>query len=170
MSEPGAPLPSGTSLRPARDDDSEAFLGILGAVFAEYPGCVLVLDEEPEMQRPASAFAEQGGQIWAVEQAGRVVGMVAMRVDRSEPALVEMKKVYLLPEARGVGLGRFLVSWVEQQAAAAGARSVHLWSDTRFTTAHRVYERMGYQRLPETRDLHDASDTTEYHYRKALGG
>ena len=67
-------IPSGFSIRPARDDDSEAFLSILAAVFAEYPGCVLLLSEEPEMLRPASSYAEHDGRMWAVERDGVVVG------------------------------------------------------------------------------------------------
>jgi putative acetyltransferase len=161
-------IPDGFALRPARDEDSAAFLAILGAVFAEYPGCVLVLDEEPEMQRPASAFAALGGQIWALERDGEVLGMVALKP--SEPGLIELKKLYLLPPARGRGLGRALVEHVEQEARRLGARRVHLWSDTRFSTAHRVYERLGYRRLPETRALHDASATVEFHYDKELPG
>jgi len=160
------PLPPGFSLRPARDDDSAAFLHILEAVFSEYPDCVLLLHEEPEMQRPASAFAALDGQIWALEQAGVVVGMVALKP--SGPGLVELKKLYLLPPARGLGLGRTLVEHVEREARALGARRVHLWSDTRFLTAHRVYERLGYRRLPETRELHDASATVEFHFERDL--
>jgi len=159
-------IPDGFVLRPARDEDSAAFLSILEAVFAEYPGCVLVLDEEPEMQRPASAFAALGGQIWALERAGEVLGMVALKP--SEPRSIELKKLYLLPPARGLGLGRALIEHVEAEARRRGALRVHLWSDTRFTAAHRVYERLGYRRLPETRDLHDASATVEFHYEKSL--
>ncbi|MCS6898299.1 MAG: GNAT family N-acetyltransferase [Myxococcales bacterium] len=159
-------IPNGFLLRPARDEDSAAFLAILEAVFAEYPGCVLVLDEEPEMQQPASAFAALGGQIWALEGHGQVLGMVALQPSAS--GVVELKKLYLLPPARGQGLGRALIEHVEEEARRLGARRVHLWSDTRFTTAHRVYEHLGYRRLPETRALHDASATIEFHYEKKL--
>jgi putative acetyltransferase len=57
---------------------------------------------------------------------------------------------------------------VEHEARRTGARMVELWSDTRFTAAHRLYERLGYIRLPETRSLSDLSQTTEFHYRKQL--
>lgn len=160
--------PEDLVIRPSRDDDSAGMLAVLASVFSEYPGCVLLLEEEPEMQRPASAFAEHDGAIWAVERAGRLVGMVGLRPDHDEPGLFELKKLYLLAEARGLGLGRRLVEMVEGEARRRGARAMHLWSDTRFVTAHRVYERLGYQRLPETRDLHDASHTTEFHFRKGL--
>lgn len=39
---------------------------------------------------------------------------------------------------------------------------------TRFTDAHRLYERLGYVRSPGTRELHDLSRSVEYHFAKAL--
>jgi putative acetyltransferase len=45
---------------------------------------------------------------------------------------------------------------------------LELWSDTRFVDAHRLDARLGYRRLPGTRDLHDRSNSTEYHYAKSL--
>ena len=42
------------------------------------------------------------------------------------------------------------------------------WSDTRFLDAHRLYERLGYVRTGETRDLHDLSNTTEFFFVKEL--
>ena len=53
-------------------------------------------------------------------------------------------------------------------AAAAGCTAVELWTDTRFTLAHRVYQALGYRPSGRTRELHDLSQTTEYHYAKRL--
>lgn len=44
-----------------------------------------------------------------------------------------------------------------------------LWSDTRFEDAHRLYERLGFQRGGE-RELDDVNETTEYRYERAVGG
>jgi hypothetical protein len=41
------------------------------------------------------------------------------------------------------------------------------WSDTRFTDAHRLYERLGYIR-GGTRDLGDVSRSVEYFFEKAI--
>ena len=47
-------------IRPAENSDSAALLHILQVVFAEYPGCVLDIEEVPELLQPATAFAEMG--------------------------------------------------------------------------------------------------------------
>jgi putative acetyltransferase len=149
-------------LRPGTDADSAGVIDLIRRVYAEYEGCVLDVDrEEPGLRAPASSY----DRFWVLEEGGRIVGCSACAVGRG---LVEMKKVYLDRALRGRGWGRRLVAVVEETARALGIRRIELWSDTRFTTAHAVYERLGYERLPETRDLHDLSNSTEYHYRKSL--
>jgi putative acetyltransferase len=148
-------------IRPARDADAEAVIALIARVYAEYPGCVLDVDrEEPALKAPASSF----DRFWVVEEGGRVGGCVGLAL--GDPA--ELKKLYLDARLRGQGLGRDLIALVEDTARASGARRIELWSDTRFTTAHVVYERCGYRKTGRTRDLHDRSNTTEFHFEKGL--
>lgn len=150
------------TVRDAVDADADGVIALIARVFEEYPGCVLDVDgEEPELRAPASNF----DRFWIVERDGAVRGCIACGLG---PDTVELKKLYLDAALRGRGLGRRLVELVEETARAHGAARIVLWSDTRFTTAHAVYEKMGYTRQPETRDLHDLSNTTEYHFIKRL--
>ena len=150
-------------LRPATDADSAGIIELIGAVFAEYPGCVLDVDrEEPELRAPASSF----DRFWVVEQGRRIVACVGCEL-RGEVA--ELKKLYVARDARRRGIARRLVELVEETARAAGANRVELWSDTRFTAAHALYLALGYAQLPETRELHDLSRTVEHHFLKILG-
>lgn len=80
----------------------------------------------------------------------------------------ELKKLYLDARLRGRGLGRELIALVEETARASGAQGIELWSDTRFKAAHAVYERCGYRKTGRTRDLHDLSNSTEFHFEKEL--
>ena len=155
------------AIRPVRDQDGDELRDILAGVFAEYDGCFFVRSELPELEAPATSFAALDGKLWVAEENGRILGLVAI-VPTADPALVELRKLYTRREARGRGLGGMLIDLVENEARARGASRVHLWTDTRFETAHRVYEHRGYVRLPETRELHDASASIEYHYEKAL--
>ena len=43
-----------------------------------------------------------------------------------------------------------------------------LYTDTLFTEAHRLYERLGYNRIPGERKRADASYSIEYLYAKIL--
>ena len=149
-------------VRPATDGDAAGVITLIAAIFDEYPGCVLDVDaEEPELRAPASRFER----FWVAEQDGAVVGCIALA---THPDHVELKKLYVGRAARGQGLGRRLIDLVEAHARAVASPRIELWSDTRFETAHAVYERLGYVRQPATRDLHDLSNTTEYHYVRDL--
>jgi GNAT superfamily N-acetyltransferase len=153
-------------VRDVRDDDSEELITLIASVFAEYPGCVLDVDaEEPQLRRPASAFAEWGGRLWVAESAARLVGSVGFTDDGR---VAHLKHLYVAAVARRQGLGSRLTRLAESAIRARGHRRVELWTDTRFTDAHRMYERLGYIRGPRTRELHDLSHTVEYHYRKNL--
>lgn len=157
-------------IREARDEDAEGLIALIGGVFAEYPGCVLDVDgESPELRAIATAFRGWGGRFWVAEDGGRVVGCVGFKTRSSGPALqVELCKLYVAREARRRGLGGALCELVEAEARARGAELVELWSDTRFLDAHRLYESRGYVRGPETRPLHDLSNSIEFYFRLAL--
>ena len=53
------------------------------------------------------------------------------------------------PSARGRGVGELLVTACLDRARAAGKRRMVISTDPRMTTAHRLYERLGFTRLPE---------------------
>lgn len=159
-----------TTIRPARDDDEAGLIALIGGCFAEYPGCVLDVDGEiPELRAIATYAAGRGGRFWIAEAAGKVIGCIGVVPTDAADGL-ELLKLYVDRTARGRGLGRRLAALVEDEANRRRARHVELWSDTRFSDAHRLYELLGYRRLPETRELDDLSDTVEYHYFKRLGG
>lgn len=163
--------PTGDRLRPVRDDDTAQLTELVGGVYAEYPGCVLDLPGvDADLRRPRTTIEAKGGDWWVVEDDdGRIVATCGWApVEGDAGPAIELKRLYVSAGRRGRGLGRWLVERVEGIAGEQGRPTVELWSDTRFADAHRLYERLGYRRLPDTRELHDPSDTTEYHFRKEL--
>lgn len=150
-----------------RNEDADAIVTIVGRCFSLYPGCVLDLEvEEIKLLTPADSFEA----FWVMELGGRLVGMIAAERHPGPDgrAWVELKKLYLDPDVHGKGLARPLVVVVEEYAREHGALGIDLWSDTRFDTAHRVYEHLGYTRHDRTRELHDLSETVEFRFTKEL--
>ena len=116
------------------------------------------------MRTPASSYPA----FWVIENEDKaVVGCIALQV-REPQKRIELKKCYVHSSERGQGLGRELVQAVEDWARANGYPEVELWTDTRFKLAHRVYTALGYQPSGRTRELHDLSETTEFHFLKVL--
>ncbi len=160
----------GLPVRELRPEDADAVIELIASTYAEYPGCVLDLpgvdDDLPEL---AARLERAGGRGWVVTDEGRVVACVGV-VPTGE-ARAELKRLYVAATHRRRGIGRALVDLVEQHATSRwGTTRVELWSDTRFTDAHRLYERCGYTATGDTRELHDPSDTTEFAFAHDLGG
>ena len=150
-------------IRDARDSDSEGLIVLIGAVFDEYPGCVLDVDGEmPQLRAVATTFQSWGGRAWVVERDGRVAGCVACTPAKHEGRGMELKMLYVEKESRRAGIAGKLCDRVEDEARARGADFVELWTDTRFEAAHRLYERRGYVRGPQTRELHGGTDRTTF--------
>jgi GNAT superfamily N-acetyltransferase len=156
------------SIRPVRDADAQDLIGLITLCFAEYPGCYFdPHGDMPDIVRPARSRLAAEGRFDVVEDAaGRVCACIGM--DFPEPGVAELHRLYVRPDMRGRGLGRLLTARIEGAARVHGATRMILWSDTRFTTAHALYEGLGYKRGPATRSLGDISDSRELFFEKAL--
>jgi GNAT superfamily N-acetyltransferase len=157
------------TVRAAVDTDADALVSLIGDAYAEYPGCVLDLpDLDADLLAPAAAAAARGGRWWVVQDAaGRIVASVGTG-PRQPDGTLELKRLYVAASHRRQGLARSLVARVEAHAAGLASQTVELWSDTRFAAAHHLYERLGYLRSEHTRDLHDPSHTTEFHFSRPV--
>lgn len=160
--------PSGPTIRPAVNADGAAIGRLMAGVFAEYPGCVYVAAEFPELATVADHYAGHDGAIWVVERAGDLIGSLAVAASW-EPGVMELHKVYLSSRHRGRGVAGQLLELGEAFAREGGAHLLRLWTDTRFVQGHRFYERQGFIRRPGIRALHDASASLEFPYAKAIG-
>jgi putative acetyltransferase len=157
-----------TPFRRAEDRDAQDLFGLITLCFADYPGCYTdPHDDLRDLRRPGESFRGPGEGFWVMEdQGGRVCACVA--VETPEPGAAELHRLYVRPDQRRRGLGEALVRQAESRARAAGARRMAFWSDTRFTGAHRLYERLGYRATDETRDLGDVSASREYRFERDL--
>ena len=86
---------------------------------------------------------------------GAIVGSVALVLDGDFGNVTEsddeaaFRMLAVDPAAQRRGIGELLVHTCLDRARAAGKRRMVLSTDTRMTTAHRLYERLGFTRLPE---------------------
>lgn len=67
---------------------------------------------------------------------------------------VEVKRMYVLPACRGLGLGKQLLEAMEGQVRAGGGRVVRLEAGTAQDEALELYGRAGYRRCPPFGEHH----------------
>jgi putative acetyltransferase len=92
------------------------------------------------------SYWAKGGEFWVIESQGRLVGTAGYYpVNRGENA-VEIRKMYLIPEARGKGLGRYLLQSLEKAIIAKGYTHAWIQTASALKEAVQLYERNGYER------------------------
>ena len=64
----------------------------------------------------------------------------------------EVKRMWVSPSVRGLGLGRRLLSEIEERAAAAGTRLLRLETNGTLAEAIRLYRATGYREVPAFND------------------
>ena len=120
-----------------------------------YVGGGLATPEYGEQLRDVAGRADRAELLVARDDAGRVVGSVALvlagdfgEVTESEDEAA-FRMLVVDPAAQGRGIGELLVTACLERARAAGKRRMVLSTDRRMTTAQRLYERLGFTRRPE---------------------
>lgn len=86
------------------------------------------------------------GEFWVIEYQKQVVGTGAYYpIKRGEKA-VEIRKMYLLPSVRGLGLGKYLLQQLEAAIASRGFQQIWIETASVLTKAVKLYESNGYQK------------------------
>lgn len=150
------------TFRIALPEDIPAMTAIIAETFEEYGWIFVMADELPDFVDYPAAYEHTPNRLYAMrDAAGAVIGSIALKVGDEGAYL---SRVYLKRSERGRGLGKVMVRFILDVARESGHPHVHLWTDTRFTTAHGLYERMGFERQPVIRSLHDTNNSFEFRY------
>lgn len=152
-------------VRPVIKSDIPQVIRLIGDVWAEYECVFKVEEEETHLLAPGEYFRGRGGEFWVVEENGKIVATVAVLMLDAKTA--ELKSLYVKKDFRRKGLGEDLTKLAVKFARIKGASEMILWSDTRFTKAHGLYERLGFERCGE-RELDDLNNSREFGFKKNL--
>jgi len=151
-------------IRQAESADTPGIHALIAEIYAEYD-CILDVErDERHLIDPGPYFRSTGGQFWVLEADGRIAATGAVMI-HAESA--ELKTLYVHPSIRRQGWARKLIDLAFAHAVAAGRLRMILWSDTRFATAHRLYEALGFRRSGR-RELQDLNHSQEYCYELDL--
>jgi putative acetyltransferase len=139
------------TIRPIAPSDNAALARAVRDTLAEFgaakPGTAYYDDATDHLyelfsQTPRSAY-------FVAEEAGEVLGGGGIFPTENLPAdTVELVKLYLLPAARGRGVGKALIEQCLQAARANGYAQIYLETTEELTQAIPLYEKLGFAYLP----------------------
>ena len=158
---------SASVVRPWKPVDGLAAWRVVKTVFDEYGFILEEMDYDRDLKDVQGQYLDQYGAFWVAEVDGCVVGCVGMRPEGE--ALVELRRLYLVPEHRRTGIGRELVMTAVEWGRAKGFPAVELWSDVAFERAHTLYEAAGFKRAG-FRIADDPDQSREHQYVMSYGG
>ncbi|MEX0268819.1 GNAT family N-acetyltransferase [Leptolyngbyaceae cyanobacterium UHCC 1019] len=118
---------------------------VIRSVLAEYG-----LEWEPggadlDVLEIETYYWQTGGEFWVIEQQGTVVGTGAYYPIQRGQNAVEIRKMYLVPTARGQGLGRWLLQQLEAAIASRGFEQIWIETASVLQEAVKLYESSDYK-------------------------
>jgi ribosomal protein S18 acetylase RimI-like enzyme len=157
-------------IRDAREDDAGAVAALwTEAYFTEGEGG----RDTPYGRADFDATAAAAAHFLIAEHDGEVVGVVALLAPGEPSRAVaregeaELTRLVVASGIRRGGVGRALALRCEAIARAEGWSAIALWSRPYQTAGHRLYESLGYTRLPE-RDSVDETGHGRIVFRLSL--
>jgi len=145
--------------------DAPAIAATIAAAFAQYRG--RLVPESGAFGETAANIADQlqnGSDAIVAERNGRMLACVMITIEEGD---LYFGRLAVLPEARGLGLARRLVSAVETEARRRGLPGVRLGVRIVLTDNQRLFDALGYREI--SREAHPGFDhPTSINMRKPL--
>ncbi|WP_395624768.1 GNAT family N-acetyltransferase [Thermomonas sp.] len=137
------------TIRPIQPADDAAIAAIIRAVMPEFGavGSGFAISD-PEVDWMSRAYAAPRHAYFVVERDGvvRGGGGIAPLIG-GDAGTCELRKMYFMPDVRGIGAGALLMSRCLDAARDAGFAQCYLETLTGMDAAQRLYERSGFRRI-----------------------
>jgi putative acetyltransferase len=137
------------SIRPIAPADDAAMAAIIRAVMPEFgaSGEGFAIND-PEVDWMSRAYAQPRHAYFVLEREGRVLGGGGIApLTGGDAGTCELRKMYFLPEARGLGAGAAMMQRCLGAARATGFARCYLETLCGMDAAMRLYERSGFHRI-----------------------
>jgi putative acetyltransferase len=137
------------SIRPIRDDDDAAVAAIIRAVMPEFGavGDGFAIND-PEVDWMSRAYDAPRSAYFVVEREGVVLGGGGVAPLEGGPDdTCELRKMYFLPAARGLGAGSAMMARCLDAARGFGFTRCYLETLCGMDAAMKLYDRSGFRRI-----------------------
>jgi len=135
-------------LRPSRTEDDPAIAAIIHSVMTEH-GCSGdgFAIHDAEVAAMSSHYRSADARYYVVTKDNTVhggAGFARLEGTTPEQGVCELRKMYYLPSARGLGLGRALLELLLDEMRLAGYRRCYLETTSWMDKAQGLYKTLGF--------------------------
>ncbi len=132
------------TFRPASNDDLKPIVKLVFGVLREFGLQPDSGGTDADLQDIEANYLQRGGLFEVIEDRdGNLLGSVGVfPIDEN---ICELRKMYFVPEIRGLGLGRHVLQRAVNQAKELGFRRMVLETSSKLPAAQRLYVRFGFQ-------------------------
>ena len=134
-------LPNGYSFIKAGNQHMETAKSIVFGVLEEYG----LIPDHPELDDDLNDIDyhyENGYFGLIINELGKKVGTFALY--KLDDQTAEIRKMYLLPEARGKGIGKWMLNFLTKKARDLGFKKIELTSASPLIEAIQLYKKSGF--------------------------
>jgi putative acetyltransferase len=137
------------NIRPIEPRDDAAIAAIIRSVMPEFgAGGAGFAIHDAEVSAMSEAYAKPRSCYFVLEVDGRIGGGGGVaRLEHGEPDICELRKMYFLPEARGLGAGHAMIERCLDAARDFGFKRCYLETLTGMDAAQYLYRKHGFTPL-----------------------
>ena len=124
-----------------------------------------------EMGRITAYYRERTGGFWVAIRDGELVGMFGLEL--ASPGVLELRRMYVDPSARRVGIARSMLQFAEDECRARKALTLELSTSELQPAAIKLYKQAGYKLIKKVIADQGSNKTIgggvlRYHFEKSL--
>lgn len=124
---------------------------------------------DPILDDLYQVYAQPNAQYWVIEDAnGHVVGGGGLSPLQSDATVLEIQKMYFLPELRGLGFAKKILEKCFEFAQQQGFQSCYLETTQDLWQAIKLYEKLGFEHLSQPKGNTGHSHVCEVWMLKTL--
>lgn len=138
-------------IRAIEQTDDDAVANVIRTVMPKFgacgPGFAI---QDPEVDTMYASYNEPGARYFVVENDGRIMGGAGIGpLGNPQAGVCELRKMYFLPQMRGLGAGKALMQQCLLAARELGYRQCYIETLTGMDAAQALYLKSGFQPILE---------------------
>jgi GNAT superfamily N-acetyltransferase len=138
------------TIRPYQPGDEDQIIALIVTIQREEFGIPITAADQPDLLAIPEFYQSGGGGFWVAEQAGRIIGTIALKDFGNQQGA--LRKMFVAKAMRGHdnGIAAKLLTELITHARRKGTTDIYLGTNPALLASHRFYEKNGFADVAKT--------------------